>query len=161
MRPLRALALVLVFVTTVHAGAVRVGDEAPAVVADVSLAALRGKVVCVDFWASWCTVCRATLPALDEIARHSPGLEVLAVNVDKERSAADRFLAALLPAPALRVVYDPGGDVMARFGAAGMPSLYVIDRRGIVRAVVTDDDGGRLREVVERHVNRLLAEPVP
>jgi hypothetical protein len=65
----------------------------------------------------------------------------------------------VLPAPALRVVYDPGGDVMARFGAAGMPSLYVIDRRGIVRAVVTDDEGGRLREVVEGHVNRLLAEP--
>jgi thiol-disulfide isomerase/thioredoxin len=165
---MRVLALLLASVLTARAGAVRVGEAAPDFTLPdgrgrpVSLADLRGRVVCVDFWASWCPPCRAVLPALDDIARRlgRGSLEIVAVSIDQERASADRFLAARVPAPAVRIAYDPAGSLLARFGAAGMPALYVIDRRGVVRAVEISFDVSRLREV-ERQLIQLLAEPAP
>src|SRR3982751_1758886 len=62
----------------------------------VPLAAYQGKVLLIDFWASWCIPCKMSFPALDAIFREygARGLEVLAVNLDEERRQADAFLAA-------------------------------------------------------------------
>jgi thiol-disulfide isomerase/thioredoxin len=163
----RIAVLFLASTLTAHAGTVRSGDEAPAFVlpdgrgAPVSLESLRGKVVCVEFWASWCAVCRSVLPAVDDLARRlgRNDVEVIAVNIDQQRSSADRFLAERLPSPALRVLYDPGGSLMSRFGASTMPAVYVIDRRGVVRLVETSEDVERLKTDLESRLRQLAAEP--
>lgn len=137
-----AMALLLVLVACTPAvGKVTVGDRVPEVTLPnwegqpVTLAKLRGKVVVIDFWASWCAICRQALPALDAIGQRFAGAPVVVVgiNVDKARAAADRFLSTYLPSPRLLFLYDPEAEMLSRFGAEGMPAVYVVDPNGIVR----------------------------
>jgi cytochrome c biogenesis protein CcmG, thiol:disulfide interchange protein DsbE len=96
----------------------------------LSLAALRGKVVYLDYWASWCAPCRQSFPWMEQMqARYGErGFVVLAVNLDRERAEAQRFLAA---APAqFRIVYDPNGDTARSMKVKGMPSSFLIGRDG-------------------------------
>jgi len=137
------------------AGGVGVGDRPPDFTLrdwhdrPVALADLRGKVICLDFWASWCAPCKAALPALDAIARRhaDAGLVVLAVDIDTDRAAAERFVAERLPDTAMTLLRDPGGDLFKRFGASGMPALYVLDRDGTVRAAESGYEIGTLDEI--------------
>ncbi len=96
----------------------------------LDLAKLRGSVVVVDFWASWCAPCRRSFPWLNEMqARYrDQGLVIIGVNVDAERADADKFLAAV-PA-GFRIVYDPSGKLPEQFGVTAMPSPFVFDRTG-------------------------------
>jgi thiol-disulfide isomerase/thioredoxin len=148
----------------VRADSVRVGDRVP----EFSLAArdggtvvtadLRGKVVCLDFWATWCATCKAALPALDALARR-PGFEdvrFLAVNVDRDGELADKWLAQNLPATKLTLLRDGGGTLLSRFGADGMPALYVIDREGVVRRVEAGYETAALKQV-ESAIDALVA----
>lgn len=126
----------VVFAGTVSAQ--EVGRPAPAFdlpaagAKNVRLADLKGRVVLVDFWASWCAPCRKSFPFLGELqARYGgEGFTVVGINVDEERSEADRFLAET-PA-AFPIVFDPAGETPADFGVKGMPSSYLIDRAGKV-----------------------------
>ena len=101
---------------------------------DLQLAQYRGKVVVVDFWASWCAPCRRSFPWMNAMqAKYGgEGLVIVAVNVDRERSAADRFLAEV-PAD-FRIYYDNQGAVAEEFGVAAMPSSFVIGRDGSIIA---------------------------
>ncbi|WP_157995578.1 TlpA disulfide reductase family protein [Peristeroidobacter soli] len=96
----------------------------------LDLARFRGKVVVIDFWASWCAPCRQSFPWLNEMqARYRDrGLVVIGVNVDRERAEADRFLQQT-PAD-FQIVYDPDGVLASRYQVPGMPSSYVIGRDG-------------------------------
>ena len=78
--------------------------------ATVVLAAMSGKVVYVDFWASWCAPCRLSFPWMNDVlARHqAQGLQVVAVNVDARRPDADRFRAET-PAR-FTIAFDPKGE---------------------------------------------------
>ena len=136
------LAGALAALVAVPALALEEGDAAPqwsapalAGGAPVSLSAARGKVVYLDFWASWCTPCRAALPAIDELRREFPpeAFAVLAVNVDREPEAARRFLAkSPIGYPSAT---DPEGRIPASFGLETMPTSYLIDRNGVIRYV--------------------------
>lgn len=93
------------------------------------LAQYRGKVVLVDFWASWCEPCRQSFPWLNEMqARYGDRLVVVGINVDRERADANRFLAQV-PAN-FRLVFDPAGELAAKYDVMGMPSSYVFDTSG-------------------------------
>jgi thiol-disulfide isomerase/thioredoxin len=162
MRRLALVALALGVAAAARADTVRVGDPAPSFSlasldgGTVTLADLRGKVVCLDFWATWCATCKAALPALDALARR-PGLEdvrFLAVSIDRDRALAEKFLAQQLPERALTPLYDPGGSLLARYGADGMPALYVIDRDGTVRHVESGYEAAALPRV-ERALDAL------
>jgi thiol-disulfide isomerase/thioredoxin len=129
----------LLFAAPLHAA--KPGDAAPpfslpaASGAATTLASLRGSVVYVDFWASWCTPCRRSFPWMNALqARYgSRGLAIVAINVDKRRPDAERFLRDV-PAT-FPVVFDAAGATPAAFDVKGMPSSYLIDRNGIVVAV--------------------------
>lgn len=99
----------------------------------VRLADYKGKVVLIDFWASWCPPCKASFPALDAIYREfqGKGLQVLAVNVDERQHDAETFLAA--HPHRLTVLFDPKGVAPEAFGVKGMPSSFLIDRAGTIR----------------------------
>jgi len=124
----------------------------------VSLAALRGRVVYVDFWASWCGPCRRSFPWMDAMqARYrSDGLSIVGINVDKRRADAERFLRDT-PA-SFTIVYDAEGKTPAAYDVKGMPSSYLIDRQGNVVAVEEgfrderrDDLEARIRALLARH----------
>ncbi|MFN8543579.1 MAG: TlpA disulfide reductase family protein [Candidatus Binatia bacterium] len=154
-----ALAIAVLVAGPARAGRLRVGDRLPAFALrdwqgrPLAASSLRGRVVCLDFWATWCPTCTTALPALDAVARRHPEATVLAVGVDDRLADGDRFVATRLPAPALTLARDPGGDLLARLGADGMPALWVVDRDGIVRLAVAAYTPERLEEV-----ERLLAE---
>lgn len=125
---------------------------------DLHLAQLRGKVVYLDFWASWCTPCRASFPWMNEVQAQyaAQGLVVLAVNLDKDRAQVERFLEAY-PAR-FTVAYDPAGETAARLQVKGMPSSYLIDRNGELRYSHVGFRE-RDREVLEARIRELLEAP--
>jgi cytochrome c biogenesis protein CcmG, thiol:disulfide interchange protein DsbE len=100
----------------------------------VSLAALRGKVVYVDFWASWCAPCRKSFPWMNSMQKRygDQGLVIVAVNLDKTHELSDRFLSEV-PAE-LTIAYDPEGKVASAYKVKGMPSSYLIDRTGRIHS---------------------------
>jgi thiol-disulfide isomerase/thioredoxin len=129
---------------------------APAHAADgLDLAQYRGKVVLLDFWASWCEPCRQSFPWLNEMQTKyaDRGLVVVGVNVDRVQADAQRFLRDV-PAN-FRIVYDPAGTLAARYDVPGMPVSYVVDRNG---AIVGHHIGFRngAREAREAELQRLL-----
>ena len=126
--------------------------------APVRMADTKGKVVLVDFWASWCPPCKESFPALDIIQRdyRARGVAVIAVNVDERQKDADAFLAA--HPHRLLVVFDPHGESPKAFNVRGMPSSFVIDRRGEIRYVHQGYSQG-VDTAYRRELDGLLAEP--
>jgi len=94
------------------------------------LADFRGKVVYVDFWASWCAPCRKSFPWLNEMQKKykDQGLIIIGINVDRERSLAETFLKDT-PAD-FPMAYDPDGELASKYKLVGMPSAYLIDKQG-------------------------------
>ena len=99
---------------------------------EVTLSELRGKVVYVDFWASWCAPCRESFPWMSRMAVRygSRGLVIVAVNLDKKRESADAFLDKY--AAPFTVAFDPAGKTAEAFHVQAMPSSFLIDRSGKV-----------------------------
>lgn len=135
LRSTLLLAALLACGAPVHA--VEAGQPAPAleiagVKSPVSLAALKGKVVYVDFWASWCAPCKQSFPWMNEMqAKYGArGLQIVAVNVDARREDADKFLAEV-PATFL-VGFDAKGEAPKRFQIKGMPSSVLVGPDGQV-----------------------------
>jgi thiol-disulfide isomerase/thioredoxin len=119
----------------------------------VDLKALRGKVVYVDFWASWCGPCAKSFPFMNQLHRNlkERGLEVVAVNVDEQLADAEEFL---IKQPAeFRIALDSQQACAKTFDVQAMPSTYLVDRKGVIRYVhmgfrATDADN--LRSQVEQ-----------
>ena len=90
----------------------------------------EGKVVYLDFWASWCVPCRKSFPWMNKLQdKYSDNeLVIIAVNLDKKRSLADEFLAEN-PAK-FKIVYDPKGKLAKKFKIKGMPSSVIFDQKG-------------------------------
>jgi thiol-disulfide isomerase/thioredoxin len=101
--------------------------------AHLDLRGLRGHVVYVDFWASWCTPCRQSFPWMKalESAYGRQGLSVVAIDLDHDQQDAQRFLRVFKPNFA--VIFDPAGTLAQRFNVMGMPTSVLIDRKGEVR----------------------------
>ena len=121
--------------------------------ATLDLEAYLGKVVYLDFWASWCAPCRESFPFMDELERDlgGRGLVVIAINVDTERRLADQFLS---DTPVrFRVVYDPSGKLAEEWRLEGMPTTVLIGRDGRPRSQRVGfrrADAKPVREAVER-----------
>jgi cytochrome c biogenesis protein CcmG, thiol:disulfide interchange protein DsbE len=123
----------------------------------LDLAPYRGKVVYLDFWASWCTPCRRSFPWLDNLVRQlsAQDLVVIGVNVDQSRNLAEQFLNET-PAH-FPIVYDPRGDLATAYKIVGMPSAVLIDRTGRVRFQHVGFSE-KTKDEYEAHVHELLAE---
>lgn len=101
----------------------------------LDLSAYRGKVVYLDFWASWCGPCRLSFPFMNQLHYSGPqnNLVVIAVNLDHDSAAAQRFLR---DNPAnFTVLYDPAGKTASKFKVADMPTSILIGKDGRVRYV--------------------------
>ncbi|HEX6766705.1 MAG TPA: redoxin domain-containing protein, partial [Polyangiaceae bacterium] len=123
----------------------------------VEIAALRGRVVVLEFWASWCMVCRMTIPVLNGWHdRYSArGLTVLGVTTDP---AAYATSASVELGISYGVLSDPETTTSHAYRALAIPTLFLIDRQGTVRDVVVGYESDRLAQV-EAQVQKLLAAP--
>lgn len=89
-----------------------------------------GKVVIVDFWASWCVPCRRSFPWMNAMIEKyaDDGLVIVAVNLDKDRAAAEAFLADI-PAN-FEIEFDPEASIAREYGVEAMPNSFVFGRDG-------------------------------
>lgn len=124
---------------------------------ELSLGELQGQVVLVDFWASWCGPCRESFPWMNAIQQRymDDGLVVLGINLDQDAAAAESFLKTV-PAN-FTLVRDPDARLLEAFGLIGMPSSYLLDRQGRIRATHTGFHAGRADDY-EASIQQLLAE---
>ena len=120
---------------------------------------LEGRVVLVDFWASWCAPCKASFPALDEIEApyRDQGLVVLGVNVDTDSKAFEKFMKRMKPG--FSIVRDSSQKVVADAGVETMPSSFLVGRDGVIRSVHSGYHGNKTREQYIEEIELLLAEP--
>ncbi|HMU86420.1 MAG TPA: TlpA disulfide reductase family protein [Agitococcus sp.] len=90
----------------------------------------KGKVVYVDFWASWCGPCRESFPWMKKMQQQygKDGLVIIAINVDQDKKLADKFLSEFKPE--FNVLFDKDGKLAEDFKVSSMPSSYVLDREG-------------------------------
>lgn len=97
------------------------------------LSALKGQVVYLDFWASWCKPCRKSFPWMNQMQQKyaGQGLQIIAINLDTEEALAKTFLEKV-PAQ-IPIVYDPEGKIASDYQLIGMPSSYLIDKTGKIR----------------------------
>ena len=125
-----------------------------------ALSALRGKVVVLNFWASWCPPCRAEMPTLARVAQtYAPkGVTVLAVNATANDSpeAARRFLAQI--GVTLPVALDLDGRVVQTYRISAFPTTFFIDPQGVIRDIVV---GGPMSEASLRARLDKLTQEVP
>ncbi len=142
MRSWQSLAFALVLGTVSFARAeVKAGQpakdfDAPTLAGSpLKLSSLRGKVVLVDFWASWCEPCKKELPLLDKLAPklHAKGIEIVAVNIDDDKAKAADFVKS--HGLHLTVVPDSTKKIVGAYEPPKMPSSFVVDKAGMVRAV--------------------------
>lgn len=163
---MRWILVAIAFALCQPAFAVEAGGPAPALSmpalgdasGNVALAGLKGSVVYVDFWASWCVPCRLSMPALDDLYRRhkARGFAVVGVNKDATVADAQRFLVKV--PVTFTLVSDPSDSAARGFDVKAMPSGYLVDRKGVVRHVhrgFTPETGAAL----EREIDSLLKEP--
>jgi len=123
----------------------------------VQLSELKGKVVYLDFWASWCVPCKKSFPWMNIIQKRyaEQGFAIVAVNLDKERALADEFLKQV-PAN-FTVAFDVSGNSAAKYKLRGMPSSYLIGRDNKVHAShigFREKDKDKLEQVIKNLLSK-------
>ncbi len=97
---------------------------------EITLSSLEGRVVYLDFWATWCPPCRKSFPWMDEMQERfsDEGLTIIAISIDSQRELAERFMQQM--EPRFIVAHDASGAVSSKYRVTAMPTSYLIDRNG-------------------------------
>ncbi len=117
-----------------------------------------GKVVLVDFWASWCVPCKASFPALNKLQQQyaAKGLVIIGIGVDDDAADFAKFSTAMKAS--FPLVHDAAHLAVGTFSPTTMPTSYLIDRKGMVRYVHTGFKGAKTEKEYTSEIETLLAE---
>jgi peroxiredoxin len=152
--------LAAIFTLPFSVSAISVGDTVPSFKArtidgkkSVALEDYRGKVVLLDFWASWCPPCLKSLPLYDDLRRElgTTDFEIVAINVDENTDDARKFLQK--HPVSYPIAKDPKGVLPGVFGVKAMPTSYLIDKNGVVQyvhAAFKDGDVAKIKAEIEK-----------
>ena len=123
----------------------------------LDISSYKGKVIYVDFWASWCPPCKLSFPSLNKLHNElkQQGFEVIAINLDEEKSDAEAFLKHNLVN--FSIAYDGEGNCPRAYNVMAMPSSFIVDKQGIVREVHLGFDEANLVNI-RTSILALLAE---
>lgn len=129
----------------------------PTIDGTVQLSALKGEVVYLDFWASWCLPCKKSFPWMERMQQRygEQGFKIVAVNLDKDKALADEFLKQ--KDVSFTVAFDASGSSASKYKLRGMPSSYLIGRDGKVHAShigFRDKDKDKLEQAVKTLLNK-------
>lgn len=113
---------------------------------------MKGKVIYIDFWASWCPPCVKSFPFMNQLTRDfgEQGLQVVGINLDEERAEAEAFLKQF--DSKFTIVFDESKRCARDFNVIAMPSTYIVDKRGLVRHIHRGFRPGEtkaMRELIE------------
>ena len=155
----KLILLVFIFLP-LSVSAISVGDTVPSFKArtidgskSVAVEDYRGKVILIDFWASWCPPCLKSLPKYNDLRREigTENFEIVAVNVDENTEDAKKFLAK--HPVSYPIAKDPKGILPGVFGVKAMPTSYLVDKNGVVKyvhAAFKEGDIEKLRVQIEK-----------
>ena len=120
---------------------------------EISLEKFNGKIVLIDFWATWCAPCRMTMPVVEKLSKEYPDdMVLLAVNLREPKNVVEKY--ALEQAISARILFDEKGTVSAAYGAYAIPMQFLIDRSGIVRHIQTGY-GPNMASQMRAHIEAL------
>ena len=144
---------------TASADPAKVGQQMPklsTLLPGVKLPATAGKVVLVDFWASWCGPCKASFPSFNRLQDKyaSKGLVIVAIGVDEDPAKHQAFadkMGAKFP-----IVHDSAHKAAAFFSPPTMPSSYIVDRKGVIRYVHSGFKGAKTEAQYATEIETLL-----
>jgi peroxiredoxin len=124
---------------------------------NIKLSELRGQVVMVNFWASWCGPCRQEMPLLQQLfdRYQSLGFSLLGVNVDEDRAAADKMLSDV--PVSFPILYDDRSKVSKQYQVKAMPTTIMVDRDGRIRYLHKGYKPG-YEEDYQQQIRELLRE---
>lgn len=122
------------------------------------LPATQGKIVLVDFWASWCAPCKASFPMMGRLQKDyaERGFTVVAISIDEKPALATAFVKKM--APAFPTLHDRAQTLVQRVAPPTMPTSYLVDREGKVRFVHSGFHGDTTERELRKQIDTLLAE---
>jgi thiol-disulfide isomerase/thioredoxin len=131
--------MLILCLVTFNVAALERGDQVPPVSlikwnsdnSLVDLQKLQGKVLYIDFWASWCIPCKKSFPMMNELRNkyHSGELEIVAINMDEYREDAEKFL---IKYPALFTILAGNAETAKAFDIPGLPTAYLVNQQGVI-----------------------------
>ncbi len=142
-----------------HAAPWKIGLKAPelkTISLEGAVPDTRGKILLLDFWASWCGPCKSSFPALDLIQKKyaARGLVIIGVSVDETRAAMQTFLET--HPVSFATVRDAGQKLVASAGIDSMPTSFLIDRAGIIRGIHNGFYPDKTVAELEKEIEALL-----
>ena len=122
---------------------------------------LKGRVILLDFWASWCGPCKSSFPAMEELTKEftDQGLTIIAISVDEKRENMQQFLKSAKVS--FTVVRDAQHKLVAAADIKGMPTSFLVDRSGKIHFIHTGFDRDETTRQYVKEIEELLKEPKP
>ena len=160
----KALVTFLLSALTFIVNATEIGQSAPSFIlptlktdSPTALKQFAGKVIYLDFWASWCAPCRTSFPLLNQLHQKlkAQGFEVVAINLDEDKTLGEKFLQEI-PVD-FTVLRDAKGEWADQFVVDSMPTSFIIDKNGVVQKIHHGFNSDDLKEI-EAKITELLVK---